>query len=165
MNFSHIHTRKQVPYFLFNIGYANRTLKVRSDTAEYFYVFLQSADIGFETDAIEDILLETEWYVKFFLPLLKINPLNFIEGQQLTSKWRKKQPMRWSTILRPQWLEMQKIYNLEDKCRCTIVTVVYGVFSERNEVTMGVWNDGFDKFGRWRSRVASVYGLLSALSF
>ncbi|KAF8194167.1 TBCD protein, partial [Pholiota molesta] len=35
--------------------------KVRSDTAEYLYVLLQSADLGFETDAIEDILLETEW--------------------------------------------------------------------------------------------------------
>ncbi|KAF8908871.1 TBCD protein [Gymnopilus junonius] len=35
--------------------------KVRSETAEYIYVVLQSADIEFETDAIEDILLETEW--------------------------------------------------------------------------------------------------------
>lgn len=25
---------------------------------------LQSADLGFETDAVEDILLETEWYVQ-----------------------------------------------------------------------------------------------------
>ncbi|KAF8955289.1 TBCD protein [Flammula alnicola] len=35
--------------------------KVRSDTAEYLYILLQSADLGFETDAVEDILLETEW--------------------------------------------------------------------------------------------------------
>ncbi|KDR82781.1 hypothetical protein GALMADRAFT_220773 [Galerina marginata CBS 339.88] len=35
--------------------------KVRSETAEYLYVLLQSADLGLETDAIEDILLETEW--------------------------------------------------------------------------------------------------------
>ncbi|PPQ80979.1 hypothetical protein CVT25_015132 [Psilocybe cyanescens] len=34
---------------------------VRSDTAEYLYILLQSADLGLETDAIEDILLETEW--------------------------------------------------------------------------------------------------------
>lgn len=36
-------------------------MQVRSDTAEYFYVSLQSADLGMETDEIEDILLETEW--------------------------------------------------------------------------------------------------------
>jgi len=35
--------------------------KVRSETAEYLYVFLQSADLGFETEAVENILLETEW--------------------------------------------------------------------------------------------------------
>lgn len=101
MNSLHTHTRKQVPYFLVDTGYANCTLKVRSDTAEYLYVFLQSADFGFETEAVEEILLETEWYVKISFPLLKINPLIFIEGQRLTSKWQKKQPMRWSTILRP----------------------------------------------------------------
>ena len=36
---------------------------MRSDTAEYLYVVLQGVDLGFETDAVEDILLETEWYV------------------------------------------------------------------------------------------------------
>ncbi|GBE84936.1 TBCD protein [Sparassis crispa] len=35
--------------------------KVRSDTAEYLYLILQSRDLGFETDDAETILLETEW--------------------------------------------------------------------------------------------------------
>ncbi|KAF9013516.1 TBCD protein [Cyathus striatus] len=35
--------------------------KIRTDTAEYLYLLLQSRDLGFETDSIEDILLETEW--------------------------------------------------------------------------------------------------------
>jgi hypothetical protein len=46
--------------------------KVRSDTAEYLYVFLQSADIGFETEAMEEILLETEWCVKIFFHCSKL---------------------------------------------------------------------------------------------
>ena len=40
--------------------------QIRADTAEYLYVFLQSKDIGFETDEIEEIILDTEWYVSFF---------------------------------------------------------------------------------------------------
>ena len=40
--------------------------QIRADTAEYLYVFLQSKDIGFKTDEIEEIILDTEWYVSFF---------------------------------------------------------------------------------------------------
>jgi hypothetical protein len=36
--------------------------KIRSDTAEYLYLVLQSKDIGNHTDEAEDVLLETEWY-------------------------------------------------------------------------------------------------------
>jgi len=35
--------------------------RVRADTAEYFYVMLQRTDAEFETEKLEDILLETEW--------------------------------------------------------------------------------------------------------
>ncbi|KIY45609.1 ARM repeat-containing protein [Fistulina hepatica ATCC 64428] len=34
---------------------------VRAETAEYVYMFLQSVDIGLETDDAEEVLLETEW--------------------------------------------------------------------------------------------------------
>ncbi|KAJ6508836.1 TBCD protein [Mycena sanguinolenta] len=34
---------------------------VRSDASEYLYLVLQGADIGRETDEIEEVLLETEW--------------------------------------------------------------------------------------------------------
>ncbi|KAF8895385.1 ARM repeat-containing protein [Infundibulicybe gibba] len=34
---------------------------VRVDTAEFLYLFLQSVDLGEDTDEIEEILLETEW--------------------------------------------------------------------------------------------------------
>jgi len=34
---------------------------IRADTAEYLYVLLQSKDLGFETDEIEEVLLDTEW--------------------------------------------------------------------------------------------------------
>ena len=61
-------------------------MKVRSETAEYLYVLLQSADLGFETEAVEDILLETEWYVKSSLPFLGINPEHFLKGRQPASK-------------------------------------------------------------------------------
>jgi hypothetical protein len=40
--------------------------QIRADTAEYLYVLLQSKDIGFESDEIEEILLDTEWYFIFF---------------------------------------------------------------------------------------------------
>ncbi|KAH9942878.1 ARM repeat-containing protein [Amylocystis lapponica] len=46
----------QLPNFL-----THRYPKVRSDTAEYLYLVLQSKDLGYETDEAEDILLETEW--------------------------------------------------------------------------------------------------------
>ncbi|KAG6918758.1 hypothetical protein DXG01_011949 [Tephrocybe rancida] len=34
---------------------------VRSNSAEFMYVFLQGIDLGVDTDAVEEILLETEW--------------------------------------------------------------------------------------------------------
>ncbi|KAL0945858.1 hypothetical protein HGRIS_012143 [Hohenbuehelia grisea] len=34
---------------------------VRSETAEYLYIFLQSHNVGRETDEVEELLLETEW--------------------------------------------------------------------------------------------------------
>lgn len=43
--------------------------QIRANTAEYLYVFLQSKDIGFESDEIEEILLDTEWYVSFLSSL------------------------------------------------------------------------------------------------
>lgn len=39
----------------------HRYPSVRRDTAEYLYVVLQGADVGRETDDVEQILLETEW--------------------------------------------------------------------------------------------------------
>ena len=42
-------------------------VQIRADTAEYLYVFFQSKDIGFESDEIEEILLDTEWYIFFFI--------------------------------------------------------------------------------------------------
>ena len=36
---------------------------MRADTAEYLYLVLSSKDTGLETDEVEQILLETEWWV------------------------------------------------------------------------------------------------------
>ncbi|KZT12037.1 TBCD protein [Laetiporus sulphureus 93-53] len=35
--------------------------KVRAETAEHLYVVLQSKDLGYETDEVENVLLEAEW--------------------------------------------------------------------------------------------------------
>lgn len=35
--------------------------QVRADTAEYLYNFLQGAALEADTDAVEEVLLETEW--------------------------------------------------------------------------------------------------------
>lgn len=40
---------------------AHRFPKIRSDTAEYLYLALQSQDFTFDTEAAEELLLETEW--------------------------------------------------------------------------------------------------------
>ncbi|KAG5635355.1 hypothetical protein H0H81_011556 [Sphagnurus paluster] len=37
--------------------------QVRSNSAEFLYVFLQGTDIGRDTDEVEEMLLETEWLV------------------------------------------------------------------------------------------------------
>lgn len=38
--------------------------QIRSSTAEHLYIVLQSKDLGWEPDEqVEEILLETEWYV------------------------------------------------------------------------------------------------------
>jgi hypothetical protein len=37
--------------------------QVRAETARYLYLFLQSRDIGKDTDDVEELLLETEWWV------------------------------------------------------------------------------------------------------
>lgn len=37
--------------------------QVRTATAEYLYLVMQSKDLGKETDAAEEVLLETEWWV------------------------------------------------------------------------------------------------------
>jgi hypothetical protein len=37
--------------------------QIRVETARYLYLFLQSRDIGKDTDEVEDLLLETEWLV------------------------------------------------------------------------------------------------------
>ncbi|CAA7261518.1 unnamed protein product [Cyclocybe aegerita] len=58
LSFEHIRSDKAA---LLNRFLTHAFPRVRSDTAEYLYVFLQSADLGFETEAIEDVLLETEW--------------------------------------------------------------------------------------------------------
>ncbi|KAF8158379.1 TBCD protein [Crassisporium funariophilum] len=55
--------------------------RVRADTAEYLYNLLQSADLGFETDEIEEILLDTEWYVQRISRTRRTNSHNF-EGRQ-----------------------------------------------------------------------------------
>ncbi|KAI0283960.1 TBCD protein [Russula aff. rugulosa BPL654] len=36
---------------------------IRAETARYLYLFLQSRDIGKDTDDVEELLLETEWFV------------------------------------------------------------------------------------------------------
>jgi len=38
-------------------------LQIRAETARYLYLFLQSRDIGKDTDDVEKLLLETEWFV------------------------------------------------------------------------------------------------------
>jgi hypothetical protein len=35
---------------------------IRAETARYLYLFLQSRDIGKDTDDVEELLLETEWF-------------------------------------------------------------------------------------------------------
>ena len=41
---------------------ANNSDKVRGETAEYFYLTLQSKDLDLDADELEAILLETAWY-------------------------------------------------------------------------------------------------------
>ena len=41
---------------------ANNPDKVRGETAEYFYLTLQSKDLDLDADELEAILLETAWY-------------------------------------------------------------------------------------------------------
>jgi len=36
---------------------------IRAATAEYMYLVMQSKDLGKETDAAEEVLLETEWSI------------------------------------------------------------------------------------------------------
>lgn len=43
------------------------SLQIRRDTAEYLYVVLQSVDVGRDTDDVEKVLLETEWYAISFI--------------------------------------------------------------------------------------------------
>jgi len=56
---------------------------------------------------------------------------------------------------------MQKFYNLEDKCRCIIVRIVYGVFSERNEVTMACEMMGLTN---WALKIKSRFRLRAVVS-
>jgi hypothetical protein len=35
--------------------------QIRAATAEYMYLVMQSKELGKETDAAEEVLLETEW--------------------------------------------------------------------------------------------------------
>ena len=37
--------------------------QIRAATAEYMYLVMQSKDLGKQTDAAEEVLLETEWWV------------------------------------------------------------------------------------------------------
>ena len=37
--------------------------QIRAETARYLFLFLQSRDIGKDTDEVEELLLETEWLV------------------------------------------------------------------------------------------------------
>ena len=37
--------------------------QIRVETARFLYLFLQSRDIGKDTDDVEELLLETEWFV------------------------------------------------------------------------------------------------------
>jgi len=41
-------------------------LKIRADTAEYFYLFLQGSDVLEIDEDAEIALLETEWWAGFF---------------------------------------------------------------------------------------------------
>jgi hypothetical protein len=41
--------------------------QIRVETARYLYLFLQSRDIGKDTDEVEELLLETEWLVDWCL--------------------------------------------------------------------------------------------------
>jgi hypothetical protein len=38
-------------------------IQIRAETARYLYLFLQSRDIGKDTEEVEELLLETEWFV------------------------------------------------------------------------------------------------------
>lgn len=60
---------------------SNFVFQIRRDTAEFLYVMLQGTDIGRDTDDVEDILLETEWYV---IPFLYLLTLTFWLGLQMT---------------------------------------------------------------------------------
>lgn len=42
--------------------------QIRADTAEYLYLVLQSKDLGRDTDEVENVLLETEWYESVYNP-------------------------------------------------------------------------------------------------
>jgi hypothetical protein len=40
--------------------------QIRAEMARYLYLFLQTRDIGKDTDEVEELLLETEWFVDQF---------------------------------------------------------------------------------------------------
>jgi hypothetical protein len=44
-------------------AYAGSITQIRVETARFLYLFLQSRDIGKDTDDVEELLLETEWFV------------------------------------------------------------------------------------------------------
>lgn len=47
-----------------------RCVQIRTNTAEYLYLILQSKDVGGDTDEAEGVILETEWLVA--QPFLRI---------------------------------------------------------------------------------------------
>ena len=90
-------------------------VQIRADTAEYFYVFLQSKDIGFESDEIEEILLVTEWYFFFHFPSPKAKYTYFeLKGPQAIWEWCERLPIMLFNLL-----TLRKI-----KCRILSLNVV-----------------------------------------
>lgn len=61
-----INILRSVHFLLKFIALFQAYKKVRGETAEYFYLALQSKDLEMDTDEVEAVLLETAWYVMVF---------------------------------------------------------------------------------------------------
>ncbi|KAG2155948.1 tubulin folding cofactor D C terminal-domain-containing protein [Suillus bovinus] len=61
--------------------------KIRTSTAEYLYTFIQSRDLGWEADeAVDELLLETEWYVFEIVSPFVLQIADFVTGLRKACK-------------------------------------------------------------------------------